>query len=949
MSEHAWFAENVEVYLTDGLGPAERSRFEEHLASCDTCVNAFDDANECNRALKGLFADARPSPGFEDRLIQTLREAKRPMLRLPAAPPKVVLSVAAALVFAFVGYAFTEFGRIDSFYRMASGASEGVPAAPPLSGFMDQDKDLTLAQAYSPGPPPPSDLTTPEQIADGLRKEMLSGNLSSTTVLWGEDPKGETAGKDSFNGRGINSSIGGGRGYRGAFARSAPEKELEGHADASFRITAASRDASPEGPRFKPGELKEKKVLLVTKGEEKKAEDRERQQGRPLNRVQEKGQDKPATQEEPPAVQRKIIRSGEMEFEVESFDVALMQVAKIAGERSGFIATTSSEKLPNGKVRGSVVVRVPPEHLDLLILNLRALGDLKSSRIAAQDITKQYTDLESGLRAARAMETRLLEIIKSGKGEIKDLLAAEKELGVWREKIEKVEGEIRYYASMISLSTLTITLAEKDIKTPTHASEQEVVSMGLETDTVDKTYAAVLALIAELKGRVIQSDLKQHEAGQFSAQITAEVKADQSGPLRDRLQQLGRQARLSVERRQTTTGGVGSPTGVNVEQLASRFDISIYNLVTVAPRHTTVMTLAALDVEAAFQAILARVKTASGNVISSNLQRPQPDQITGTVRFEVKSADYQAILDDVNRQGQAVQSTLTENPDAQNVTEAKRGFSVTIIDAVTVPARESQDVKLATRDVAASFEAILAAVRDGKGRVTESTLTEQEQGNVSGTIGLEVTTDVFPAIDKAIAGQGDVLSRHVQRVPPSVTAMDTKVALTLTLYSAERIAPYQSIVMGIEVKGDVKEAYTRLLTIGKLIRKDQTTDPAGRVLGKVTFDVPLSEADGVQNRLEKDFGKVRTSQTSQSTVLPPGKLSRVQFVITIGGEAAILAADQGIWTTIRDGLATSAGGLLWSLNKIVIGVCLAGPWALIAWFGWKVVRRAKKAPGAVAS
>src|SRR5207247_2011259 len=83
-------------------------------------------------------------------------------------------------------------------------------------------------------------------------------------------------------------------------------------------------------------------------------------------------------------------------------------------------------------------------------------------RTGGQDATQAYTDLESRPRAARTMEQRLLEIIKSGKGEIKDLLLAEKELGVWRTKIEEYEGEKRYYDNLVSLSTLTITLVEKE-------------------------------------------------------------------------------------------------------------------------------------------------------------------------------------------------------------------------------------------------------------------------------------------------------------------------------------------------------------------------------------------------------------------------------------------------------------------------------------------------------
>ena len=46
------------------------------------------------------------------------------------------------------------------------------------------------------------------------------------------------------------------------------------------------------------------------------------------------------------------------------------------------------------------------------------------------------------------MEERLIQIIKEGKGEIKQLLEAERELGVWRTKIEETEGELAASASV---------------------------------------------------------------------------------------------------------------------------------------------------------------------------------------------------------------------------------------------------------------------------------------------------------------------------------------------------------------------------------------------------------------------------------------------------------------------------------------------------------------------
>src|SRR5262249_58722743 len=129
-------------------------------------------------------------------------------------------------------------------------------------------------------------------------------------------------------------------------------------------------------------------------------------------------------------------------------------------------------------------------HLDTLLLDLRKelgkSGELKSQRIGSQDITKQYTDLESRLRAARAMEERLLQIIKTGKGEIKDLLQAEKELGVWRTKIEEFEGELRYYNSVVTLSTLNVILAEKEIRAAIDVVEPEMVETRIEVADVHK-------------------------------------------------------------------------------------------------------------------------------------------------------------------------------------------------------------------------------------------------------------------------------------------------------------------------------------------------------------------------------------------------------------------------------------------------------------------------------
>src|SRR5262249_26863344 len=139
--------------------------------------------------------------------------------------------------------------------------------------------------------------------------------------------------------------------------------------------------------------------------------------------------------------------------------------------------------------------------------------------------------------------------------EIKQLLEAEKELGVWRTRIEEIEGELRYYGNLVALSTLTVTLAEKEIRAAVGIKESERVQAGVEVEEVDQARRTVSAAVAEAKGRVTKSELKQVAAGVFSVTLNFEVPPDAAGPLLDRLRQVGRVARLEIDRVQTAEGG----------------------------------------------------------------------------------------------------------------------------------------------------------------------------------------------------------------------------------------------------------------------------------------------------------------------------------------------------------------------------------------------------------
>jgi anti-sigma factor RsiW len=662
------------------------------------------------------------------------------------------------------------------------------------------------------------------------------------------------------------------------------------------------------------------------------------------------GQEKPPSP--PSALPRKIvIRSGEIEFEIESFDAAVAAVTKLVNQyQGGYVDTVNSDKLPNGKVKGSVVVRVPPQHLDSLILDLRKElgkgGELKTLHVGSEDITKQYTDLESRLRAARTMEERLLQIIKTGKGEIKDLLNAEKELGVWRTRVEELQGELNYYANRVSLSTLTISLYEKEIRAPAALVEIERVQMGIEVEDVDKAQQQVLKEVAASKGRVTKSELRQQAAGQFNAVMSFEVPPDAAGPLRDHLRQLGTVARLEVDRLQQSEDGSGRPqTVIKSRRNDTQFFLSLYNVANVAPRETIHLSIASADVESAYRAVVTRVQKSSGRVVASNLNRQKNEQTSGTIQFEVKSAEADALLRELKDTGEVLRVQFTENPDTANVTRSKRGFDVQLLAFGLVLPRETARLEAATKDVPDAYRRLQEAIATIKVRVLTAQLNEQDREDLKAQLEFDLRRADQPAIDAVLEKIGDVYARTVTRAADADNILESRLRMQIALVNAARIPPRETVKLAVEVSNVDQTAGSFSAQVkesgGRVAGSNVSHESNGRVTALLTYDVPLARADDLLRKFTS-AGVVRVLQSSHDPKVPDSPLAIARLTVTLSNAELIVPSDDGLWPQIRKGLSTSFIALSWSLTVVIVGVCFVLPWVVVAYFAYRLVARLRR-------
>jgi len=155
-----------------------------------------------------------------------------------------------------------------------------------------------------------------------------------------------------------------------------------------------------------------------------------------------------------------VIRTGQASIEVDSLEQAVAHVRLLAGRIGGYVANTTMQT-GRGQLRSaSLEVKVPADRFDDGLGGLVGLGKLESVNVNAEDVGEEFTDVTARMGNARRLETRLIDLLATRTGKLKDVLDVERELARVREEIDRYEGRLRYLRAHAVLSTLTIYVHE---------------------------------------------------------------------------------------------------------------------------------------------------------------------------------------------------------------------------------------------------------------------------------------------------------------------------------------------------------------------------------------------------------------------------------------------------------------------------------------------------------
>ena len=649
----SWLAAAVH----DELSPAERAEFDAHVASCATCRTLFQEQITMSNMIQNTLHADRPDNAFEQRMLARFRSsAPRTRGNVVSFFGRVMQARATQITaLAAVLLGLTQLGRLLTDEQFDMPSAETVALAKPDGGApaeaSQRARAATAAQSRSEA-----------RAAGSVRRENLAPPAAA-------GPK--------------------------AFADAVPSSPMT----AAPPPVAASQ-AAPRG-------------------------------GADMNAAMEHSADAPAEEmvaqndaaivpEPGPGVpvgvpdNRKLIRNAQVELEVVKFDDAVLRITAFATEDRGFVATSSSERQANGKLRGQLVVKIVPEKLDEFLLKLRGIGEVKNQTLGTDDVTKQYFDTESRLNNARVMEQRLIDILKTKSTKVADLLEVEKELGRVRAEIEQMQGSIKYLDAQIAFATVTITLAEKDMDLPAAFLLKRRAQLALFSTDVEKTFAEVKAVVDGAKAQISSSTLDRDSTGEATARLTLLIVPEEADALIDRIKNMGRVQNYTEQTdRIAQGGGSGMSDTAKVERDKVELSITISRNEQEPALQTTSLRILTSTVTEKVARLKEQAAAQGAEIRSSSFNRNPDGQEFAYVTLRVAMKNYAPLVSSFDELGK-VKDVSVHREDRRGVINeatAPADINIQVYSQANIVTDESGIIATIRRTLAQGVTALMWSLR----------------------------------------------------------------------------------------------------------------------------------------------------------------------------------------------------------------------------------------------
>jgi len=170
------------------------------------------------------------------------------------------------------------------------------------------------------------------------------------------------------------------------------------------------------------------------------------------------------------AVERIVIQNADVAIVVSDVEARMRDIEVMSQQMGGFVVSSNLyQSYTNSYIEvpeAQVVIRVPAEKLEDALEKIKAnVVEVRTETRSGQDVTAEYVDLKSRLANYEAAEKQLNDIMETA-SDTEDVVNIFNQLVYYREQIELVKGQMKYYEEAAALSAITITIIAEEKEQP---------------------------------------------------------------------------------------------------------------------------------------------------------------------------------------------------------------------------------------------------------------------------------------------------------------------------------------------------------------------------------------------------------------------------------------------------------------------------------------------------
>ena len=157
---------------------------------------------------------------------------------------------------------------------------------------------------------------------------------------------------------------------------------------------------------------------------------------------------------------RKMVYSGTASLEVSSVKESIQTMKQAIEKDGGYVETETMQRDAHDRLHAELVIRLKPEVYSAFLKLIESFGKVLSINNTVSDISAEYVDVQIRLENKLKTRDQILNILNRKTGNLKDIIEGTKELANITEAIERLKGNVKHYDQQVSMTTITISLAE---------------------------------------------------------------------------------------------------------------------------------------------------------------------------------------------------------------------------------------------------------------------------------------------------------------------------------------------------------------------------------------------------------------------------------------------------------------------------------------------------------